>query len=767
MRLTNRCGLDTTIVQKVKINAPPPKPTIAPASALCNGPITLNANTGNIASVISYLWSNGATTKTILITNPAAVSVTTTDVNGCTNKASAIVADNRPLVDLGPDLNVCQTSATPNLNALNPGATFLWKLNGVANGNTTAVQAIDTTLPAALTYSVTVTDPITTCTVTDSKVYTVKVSPVFTLTGTNPTACTTATGTITMTLTKSVPPGGPYSYFISGSSITKQGFDQVAPSTVGPLPGVKAGTISGILTDQISGCTTSTSIGLTDPSPYTFTTAIVPPNCDPVTYTVTAAPGTTQLNQYKITNSATVAIVQGPTALANVSTFNTQPLPVGSYTVEVKDAGGCIVTNPLTVAPIAAPVIVITPSCTTLTASSVAPGVTYNWTTTVPGTISGATNGASIQMTGIGTVTYTVTGSNGGCAGTQSITVKVPTPPVPDFTQSTGCSSQTVLTATPAGNYTYRWYKAGALQALGGKQITLGISEDGASYAVEVVDATSGCFVRSAAKAIAVTGPVDASLTATQACQDSKPFTLTAATVATGSGITYTWALNGTAITGATNSTLNETREGTYKVTIAKSTCSASASIKIIKAPIPQGQLLDQVIICNDPENKDPLTSQVDLNPGAFTNYKWFKNQVDIKYTKQTYTATSEGIYQVDLTNSFGCVNSDQTEVLNECLPKIIGPNAFRPANAENALNKEFFVYSFFVSDNFEIAIFNRWGEMVFESKKKDFKWNGGYSNNASQPAPSGTYSYVIKYESSFRPQDGVKEQRGGIVLLR
>jgi gliding motility-associated-like protein len=161
------------------------------------------------------------------------------------------------------------------------------------------------------------------------------------------------------------------------------------------------------------------------------------------------------------------------------------------------------------------------------------------------------------------------------------------------------------------------------------------------------------------------------------------------------------------------------------------------------------------------------LTSQVDLNPGTFTTYNWLKNDIIINFTNRVLTATSEGIYQVDLTNSFGCTNSDKTEVLNECIPKIVGPNAFRPGNAVNAMSKEFFVYSFFITDNFEVAIFNRWGELVFSDTKKDFRWNGGYGNNPGQPAPGGTYSYVIKYQSSFRPEEGIKEQRGGIVLLR
>jgi gliding motility-associated-like protein len=145
--------------------------------------------------------------------------------------------------------------------------------------------------------------------------------------------------------------------------------------------------------------------------------------------------------------------------------------------------------------------------------------------------------------------------------------------------------------------------------------------------------------------------------------------------------------------------------------------------------------------------------------------YNWYKNDLLINYLKQTYTATSAGIYKVDITNSYNCTASDQTEVRSECIPKLVAPNAFRPGSKETT-NQNFFIYSFFITDQFEVVIFNRWGEIVFESKDKNFKWNGNY-NNGGQALPGGTYAYVLKYTSSFRPDKGVQEQRGGVVLIR
>ena len=131
-----------------------------------------------------------------------------------------------------------------------------------------------------------------------------------------------------------------------------------------------------------------------------------------------------------------------------------------------------------------------------LTASG---GTGYSWTTNVPGSIVGATNGATIQLLpGAGTVTYTVTATGAGCPTTLSITVDVPGTIAPTFTQSDACAEQVILTASPSGNFTYRWFRNGVLQGCG-QQIALGLLENGASYQVEVVNTLNGCVVSSAA----------------------------------------------------------------------------------------------------------------------------------------------------------------------------------------------------------------------------------------------------------------------------
>lgn len=763
LRLHNRCAPDTTMQQNFTINT---RPAIPGGSAvLCTGPVTLDANPSNAAG-ITYAWSTGETTRTIVVSDQRIVDVVIADTNGCTSNGQFLVAENRPIVDLGPDLTVCEDNNTPALNAQNPGATYQWTVNG-ANTSTAQVLAVDTTTPGVFTYAVRITDPVTTCSVTETKTYTVNVSPAFTFTGVDPTSCGTPTGSVTLQLNASTPAGGPlYQYFISGGTVSQTGIDVTAPTTV-TIPNVGAATYSAIVTDQISGCTLSSAIGLNDIN-LTIVPTVQGQNCDPVAYSIAVTGGASPY-QFTVTNSGTGQTVI-PTTTARPSPYVTSPaLAAGSYVIQVSDAGGCVDTEPLTVTPNTPVPITVTPNLCNLTIT--ASGATsYTWTSVPASAIASGASLATVSLTpNAGQVTYTVTATQAGqCPNTQSISLNVGNLTTPSLAQSNACSTTVQLTATPNGNFTYRWTRNGALDInLAGNQQTLTTAQNGSTYSVAIFDPQSGCTTLPSNTITAqVIGIVDAGLTSTPPCEDGQPITLTATTTNT-SGATYAWTRDGSALTGVTTATTSQTDEGTYRVTVTRGPCSASASLLISRAPLPIGVLPNRVVICNDPDNADPATSSVDLDPGVFNQYVWSKNELPLNYTQQVYTADSEGLYEVLLTNEFSCVATDETEVLNECLPIVNAPNAFRPTSAQPA-NKVFKVFSFFITDeNFNVYIFNRWGELVFSTNDRDFTWNGGYNNNAGQPLPPGTYSYVIQYVSVFRPDKGVQEKRGGVALLR
>ena len=65
-------------------------------------------------------------------------------------------------------------------------------------------------------------------------------------------------------------------------------------------------------------------------------------------------------------------------------------------------------------------------------------------------------------------------------------------------------------------------------------------------------------------------------------------------------------------------------------------------------------------------------------------------------------------------------------------------PNAFTPN--DDGLNDSFGALGYGVKD-YHLIIYNRWGELIFESLKQSNQWDGSY---LGQKAPVGTYVYSI-----------------------
>ena len=766
VRIYNKCEEVGVFPITIVITAPPPDPSTA--VNICTTDVEIDANPQDLPG-FTYSWSTGETTETITVNQQAIYNVTITDAKQCTTDGSILVADNRPQVNFGPDLTLCQNAPLAPLNAQNPGATYAWQVDRTPSGATTQIFSVDTSLPATTEYIVAVTDPVTMCVGRDTINFTINESPVWIATPTDPTTCNASDGQIDLEIT--APVGTLFTYFISGTSGSFSNTDQPTGVIPGAATGLDAGTYGVTVSDQVSGCATINTVNINDPG---FEVSGTPSaTCDPIMIDVIVddTPGPFGPNfTYRVIQNGTATEVQPPTNGASPPLTFTTTTPLASnnqqYTVEIT-SGGCTVSSP----PIT---IDESPSVTaTLSADPCANPITVTatggtgWAWTGPN-ITGAANIQTIEATPPqGNQTYNVTITQAGlCALDTAITVNVNNDVTADFTQTDACADQVTLSASPTGPYTYRWYRNGALIAGGGGQnLVVGIGENGVQYQVEVVNTVSGCVFDSETKPVNVAGEVDVILQSTLPCEGS-PFTLTA-TPTPVTITTFQWTLDGSALS-ETSSMVTETRGGEYVVSVTQSGCTVSADINIVLAPVTPGSLFDSYIICPDPEG-DPFTTDPDhivvLDAGAFASYEWFMEGVlQVDSTDRTFTATQPGVYSVNLINTYGCASSDETLLIEECDPIITGPNAFRP----EGLNKEFFLFTFYIAEtDFNIFIFNRWGEMVFHSDAREFRWNGGYNNNLSQILPAGTYTYVVKYKSVYNEEKGVQEKRGGVVLLR
>lgn len=97
-----------------------------------------------------------------------------------------------------------------------------------------------------------------------------------------------------------------------------------------------------------------------------------------------------------------------------------------------------------------------------------------------------------------------------------------------------------------------------------------------------------------------------------------------------------------------------------------------------------------------------------------------------------------KGFYQLTIISPGGCVSSDGIEVEN-CLELFV-PNTFTPNN--DGLNDLFEVKGMGI-EKFVIRIYNRWGNMVFESLDINHSWDGTFEG---EKAMLGVYTYKIWY---------------------
>ncbi len=763
-----------TFTQNITIFAPPADPTNA--FALCTDPLVLDANPPD-APNLSYVWSTGDSTETITVNAQAIYAVTITDANSCSTDAQFLVADNRPQVQLGANLTICEDVAIPPLDAQNPGTTYLWELNDVANGNTAQTQSVDTSNPGVFEYKVQVTDPISTCFAVDSVTYTINDSPDWSAVPTNPTSCSVNDGSIAITIFG--PANTLFTYSVTGPNTTVSNVDQPV-GAIAPITGLDGGTYGVTVSDQVSGCALINTVTLSDPG---LTVAANPSaTCDPIVLDVQVTFNPAPLPapySYRVISVSSGGNAQGPTTVNTANFQTTTPLPSNNqqYVVEVTQGSGasaCTASSPQVLVNEAATVpLTLAPNTCVNPITIAANGAANSYAWNGPNIVAGTANLATVQATpAAGTHTYTLLAQQTGfCDLDTAITVVVENVLTPDFDLPEPCTDQAILSAEPVGTYTYRWYRnATALAGGGGQQISVTTADNGANYRVEVVNTVTGCVFTSAQKQVAIEGDLQITLASTPPCQDA-PFTIT--TTSNLSPVTIQWFRNGTQIPNETGPSIVQDQNGLYSVTVTRGQCQESQDFNIILSPTPPGLLPESGIICPDPANIDPTTRQVELDAGPNNlTYEWFRDGVATGVTTQTFTATDVGFYEVRMTNSFMCENTDGITLVEECDPRITGPNAFRPSSQVNEggefTNREFRLFTFFIADtDFQIFIFNRWGEMIFESPNRDFSWNGGYNNNPSQPLPPGTYTYVVKYKSSYRPAEGIKEKRGGVVLLR
>jgi PKD repeat protein len=127
------------------------------------------------------------------------------------------------------------------------------------------------------------------------------------------------------------------------------------------------------------------------------------------------------------------------------------------------------------------------------------------------------------------------------------------------------------------------------------------------------------------------------------------------------------------------------------------------------------------------------------------------------------HTYNTIGKYPVSfITESeFGCIDTATMEI--EIVPfNVYTPNAFRP-DSEIPENREFMPVGVGINPEvFQFRVYNRWGEVVFESENPEIRWDG--TTKSSRQAPAGNYIWKADFEDI---QGFSHSMKGNVLLIR
>ena len=156
----------------------------------------------------------------------------------------------------------------------------------------------------------------------------------------------------------------------------------------------------------------------------------------------------------------------------------------------------------------------------------------------------------------------------------------------------------------------------------------------------------------------------------------------------------------------------------------------------------------------SDPSCTDARNGSIDfIISGGFEPYTLFLN--DISYgINSSINLLRAGTYDVSVVDSNGCAEKFNSVILSDnSQPCLLIPDAFTPNG--DGRNDTWMIEGIENFEEYEIFIFNRWGQELFKSNNYE-SWDGTYKG---KKLPTGTYMYVISLY-------GEKKHSGTVTII-
>ena len=487
--------------------------------------------------------------------------------------------------------------------------------------------------------------------------------------------------------------------------------------------------------------TTSIAVSPTTTTNYSVTVSNGPSCSSTAFVTITVSPSPVP------TISGTILLCQGDATTLTASngsnyTWNTgvtsavitvNPSSTTSYTVVSTNSNGCTASATVTVSVAQPPIATVsgTTICAGQTATLTAGGVgNYSWS-------NGATTNPIIVSPTANT-TYSVIVSAGSCVDTAAAMVTV----VPGVTASISGNTvlclgdKTTLTASGGGNYSWNT----------GSSSNIIVVQPVSNFVCSVVTSNANGCTALASITVTVSSPPIASASGTTVCMGQN-----AILTATGGG-NYSWS------NGATTSSITVTpiSAATYSVIVSIGSCvdTASASVGVVPSPT--------VVVSSNVTITQGQSTTLSATGGG--NYTWSNGETTASISVAPAATTTFCV----VADNGSCSDTACVIVVVEPIDCSFGtvgelfiPNAFSPnGDGENERLKLLYG-NYSCIDTYKFAVYNRWGEKVFESEIPGEEWDGTYNGKLENTAVFAWYMTAVLVNG-----DKI-ERKGNISLVR
>ena len=789
-----------------------PSISITPSlSIICSGQSAVLSSSGSAP----FLWTassgtNPASAATVTVT--PAVTTTYTVLSGagtCTATAVATVSVGLPpSVSITPTLSAICLGQSQGLSAIGTGP-FVWSASAgaapasaanvtvtpsstttytVVSGVGTCTSSAIATISISLTPSISITPSLTSICAGQNAVLSSSGSAPFTWTanvGSNPASAATITVSPLVTTTYTV---------LSGTgACTAQA---VATVSVGATPTIN---ITPSSTTICLGA--STSLSVSGGGPFTWTASsgsnpssaanvTVTPNTT-TTYTVLSGTGactTTAIATVSISPTLSINITPVNTIIcsganttlsssgtgpfvwstgATTSSITVTPTTTTSYTV-LSGTGACTAQAVASVSVTPSLTVSITPSVSTIcngqTSTLVCNGFgPYAWTA------SAGANPASndtVLVNPTTTTTYTVLTGTGACTAQAAATVSVLPVINPNIIASspTVCLTKTVSLSVASGaGLTYTWQPTTAITGANNTSSIVATPPNTTTVIYTVTVSNGVCSQSDTIKVLVKTPPNITNFT-----------TLNNDTICTGGCVTFSATTTGSQPifyqwyyeSGIGTSSVGIAPEACYPsagsfsvVATASNTCGFDTLVKTNFVNV-----FDMPVLIVDGDTTINIGETATVYASGGVSYSWSPNVngntitcVTCSNTVVQPTLTTQ--YIVVASNSPYCKTQDTVTVIVDinCGDFFI-PNVFSPN--DDGLNDVINVHGRCIS-TFNLQIFNRWGEKVFETSTLENSWDGTFRGKKMDTG-------VFVYKADGVSIDGQSfKMKGNITLIR